>query len=640
MPPEDYEKPNRLDALEQKLYSPRADIRAKPRKHLREKEYEVPQNWGDSQVRDLSDSGLSVDESRKNWFMRFFIVALIFFVGAAGYVGWKFFMDTGVDAQNVDISVNAPLTIGAGEDYAIDVLMQNQNAMNMQTVDIEVEFPDGTRSAKDISKDYKYVREEVGDIAVGQVAKKSYNALLFGEEGEKKEIVVRLSYRVDGYNMVFEKEKKFDVVLQSTPIRMTVTNVNELTSGQTLSFNVELISNSTHTLENVIVQATYPFGFQMLKSSLPAKDDKRTWIIPKLEPKEVVKFTVDGVLEGQNNEQRYFGFTAGLADESTSKPQVVFTSAGTTVGLARPFLELALSIDRDGSDVIVLDPEEVHGAQLSFKNNTGFSLRNVIMRLKIEGAVLNKDSMQVPEGFYQSANNTIQWDSTTAGDFADIPVGSSGIVTFNFTGLGINNSYLATNQELKLTATVEAIRSTENNVPETVENSITKTVRFNTQTAVNTRSEYYTKTFTNTGPIPPKVEQETTYTAVVEVANTSNAVSNGIVTMQLPNYVKYDGTFSPSSEDFSYDPVTRMLAWRIGTVGEKTGYAGNAPRRIAFQVSIIPSVSQAASSPSLVTNIRMSGTDTYTGKPIDEQGQIISTAIDDSKEFYDAQVSR
>ena len=244
--PEDYEKPNRLEALEQKLYSPRADIRSRARKGLREKEYDIARNWGEAEEhQDLHETSLSVDESKKNWFTRFFLVAIIFFVAAAGYVGWKLFLGDTVNAQNVDIRVNAPLSIGAGETFAFDVLMQNKNAMNMQTVDIEVEFPDGTRSSKNIAEEYERVREEVGSINVGQISKKNYEALLFGEEGDKKEILVRLSYRVDGSNAVFEKEKKFDVVLKSTPVRLTVTNVKELTSGQTLSFNVELVSNST-----------------------------------------------------------------------------------------------------------------------------------------------------------------------------------------------------------------------------------------------------------------------------------------------------------------------------------------------------------------------------------------------------------
>jgi hypothetical protein len=638
--PDEYEKPNRISALEEKLYSPHANLQAKDRKPLREKEYGVAGNWGEEPPRDLSVSSLSVDESKKNWFMRFFVAALMFFLAAAGYVGWRFFIDDGIDAKNVDIVVNAPLTIGAGEEFAFDVLMQNKNAMAMQTVDVEIELPDGTRSVKDVGEKYEYVRENIEDIAVGQIGKKSYAALLFGEEGDKKEIIVRLNYRVEGSNALFEKEKRFDVVLKSTPVRLTVTNVKELTSGQALSFNIELVSNSTQVLENVMVQATYPFGFRMLKSSIPSRDDKKTWIIPKLSPKEVVSFTVDGTLEGQNNEERYFSFVVGLEDEVTGQPEVVFTTSGTTVGLARAFLELDLAINKVGSDIIAIDPDAIQDTQISFRNNSNFPLRNVSLDLKIEGNALSKTSVQVPEGFYQSTTNTIRWDNTTKDTFASIPTGSSGSVSFSFAGAGVRSSYLAINPELKLTATVEGNRNPENDVPEQIENSIVKTVRLNTQPTVETSSEYYTSTFANSGPVPPKAEQSTSYAAVVEVSNTSNKLAGSIVTMRIPNYVTYTGKFSPSNEKFSYDPKTRIAAWDLGTVSEKTGYEGNPKRKISFQVSVLPSVSQAGTAPNLVYDIQLSGSDMFTGKQIVEVGQPISTDTVDSKGFYDSQVSR
>lgn len=637
---DDFEKPNRLDNLETKLYSPRQDIENKARKPFREKEYSIAQDWEHPNLEPLADSSLSVDRSKKNWFLRFFIIAFIFFLGALGFVGWKMFFDNGIDAGNVEILVNAPLTIGAGEVFTFDVLLQNKNQMNMQTVDMTIDFPDGTRSTEDISENYDVNREEVGDISIGAVSKKNYSAILFGEEGEKREINVIISYRVEGSNSVFEKEKKFDVVLKSTPVRMTVTNIKELTSGQPLTFNIELVSNSTQTLENVIVQATYPFGFVYKTSSIQPKEDNKTWVIPRLEPKEIVKFTVEGTVEGQNNEERYFNFVTGLEDKETGNPEVVFTTSGTTITLARPFLELDLAINKDNSDVIILDADSNYNAVLSFKNNTNYPLRNVELTLNIDGAVINKDSIQVPEGFYQSTNNTIVWDNTTADKFNSLPVGTSGTVSFSFSGLGTTAGKLLVNPEMTLNAQVQGNRNPESEVPEVFEDSIVKKVRFNSQIALGTRSEYYTPVFTNSGPVPPKAEQKTTYTAVVELKNPSNKIENGVVTMTIPNYVTYMEKFSPSAEAVSYDPTTRILTWNVGTLNEKAGFESNPARRLSFQVAIVPSVSQLGTAPNLAYNIKFAGTDTYTKQTIEKIGTNISTGTYDSKSFYDSQVSR
>ncbi len=637
---DEFEKPNKIDALEQKLYSPRQDIVARERRPMKEKEYNIAHDWNTPSAPPMQDNPLSADRPRKNWFLTFLILSFIFFLGALGYVGYKFYFNESSLGRNVDILVNAPIAIGAGEIFAFDVLIENKNSVGIETVDIEVEFPDGTRSPSDIGQDFKRVNDEIDPIASGSTSKSNYSALLFGEEGDKKEMIVRVQYRVEGSSMLLEKEKVFDVVLKSTPVRLTVTNVKELTSGQNLSFTVELVSNSTQRLENVMVQATYPFGFKYQKSSFPAKEDGRTWIIPKIEPKETITFTIDGVLEGQNNEERYFSFIAGLEDNATGNPQVVFNTKGTTVTLARPFLELELSVARDNSEIIVLNPDVVHDAMISFKNNTSYPLRNVSLDLSLEGASLNKGSVQVSEGFYQSAGSTITWDTSTSNRFVSFPIGTSSNVSFSFMGLGIGASSLITNPELIFTAQVQGNRNPDNQVPEIIENSIVKKIRFITQANLKTTSLYQTSPFENSGPLPPKVEQRTSYTAKVELSNTSNKIENGMVVMKIPTYVTYENEFSPSTENFSYDPVTRTLAWDVGTVPEKTGYAGNPARSIQFQVSILPSISQAGTTPNLVTNIEFTGDDTFAGTKIVKGGQSISTATADSQGFYDSQVSR
>jgi len=634
-----FEKPNRLDELEKKLYSPTHGVVQKERRHLRPQEYDVPQDWQPDQG--ATPPTFPVEgEKKTNWFLGFFILAFIFFLGALGYVGFKFYFSSGINAQNVDILINAPLTIGAGETFDFEVALQNKNQIAMRLVDIEVQFPDGTRSVTDIGTDYKKTKETIESIAIGEVVKKNYSALLFGEEGDKKEVSVFLMYQVEGSTTLFKKEKKFDVVLKSTPVRLTITNVKEITAGQDLAFTIELVSNSTQTLKNVMVQATYPFGFLYKSSTLAPKSDKKSWVIQTLAPKETVTFTVKGTIEGQNKDDKYFTFSVGLEDPEKESPQVVFSTKGTTISLERPFLELGLEINQNSSDTIALDPEIGNNASVSFKNNTEFPLRNASISLLIDGASLRKDSIQVSEGFYQSLDNRITWDNTTADELVSIPVGTSGDVFFNFTGLGVASEQFIINPEVTFSIQVKGNRNPVDQVSEMIENSIVKKIRFNTQLSINAISEYYSSTFANTGPIPPKVEQKTTYTSVISIKNSTSVVSNGVVTMRIPNYVQYEGVFSPSSEQVSYDPVTRLIVWNVGTVGTKVGYAGNKPRTLALQVSLIPSVSQTGNAPTLIESIVFEGTDTHTQQKVSESALSVSTQIKDAKDYYSAQVSR
>ncbi len=603
-------------------------------------EYSIPSDW-QSGHSDSQDSTMFEDNTPKtNWFFRFFILAFIFFLVALGYAGYKFYFGSGIKADDVDILVTSPLSVGAGELFNFETVIQNKNQLPMKFVDLEIIFPDGTRSTEDISADYKKVEETIENISVGEILKRNYGALLFGEETEKKEITISLIYQVEGISSLLKKEKKFEVVLESTPVRLTITNVKEITSGQELSFNIEVVSNSTQTLKNIMIQAVYPFGFSLTKSTLASEEDKKTWIIPTLEPKEVVTFKIDGFIEGQNKDDKFFKFVAGLADEKKLEPQVVFTAKDVSVALARPFLELDLSIDQNNSDIIAVDPERSKSANISFKNNTDIALRNASISLKMEGPILNKDFVQASEGFFQSLDNTIVWDYTTNENLVSIPIGSSGSVVFNFGGLGLSSEKFILNPELNFNVNVKGNRNPDSGVSESIENSLVKKIRFNTQVNINTSSQYYSSVFANSGPIPPMVEQQTTYTGLITLKNTSNIVSDGIMTMRVPNYVKYEGLFSPDTEDVSFDPVSRVITWNLKNIDQKTGYQGLSARSIALQLSITPSLSQSGSSPVLLENIKFSGKDLFTNKIIEINPALISTAIDDAKDYYSSQVSK
>jgi hypothetical protein len=634
-----FEKPNRIDDLEQKLYSPNQSFTQKERKHLQPKEYSVAQDWPTEHL-DAKGTDLIDEEKKPNLFFRFFILAIIFFVGAAGYLGVNWYLNSGINASNVDILVNSPLSIGAGETLDFEISIQNKNQVSMRYVDIEVVFPDGTRSAVDLSKELKNTNEKVDALQIGEIIKRNYSALLFGEEGDKKEISILLTYQVDESSQLFKKEKKFDVVLSSTPVRLTITNVKEITSGQEIIFTVELASNSSQTLKNVMVQATYPFGFTYRGATLAPKSDKKTWIVPTLAPKEVATFTIRGFIDGQNKDDKFFTFKVGLEDEKTEGMQVVFTSKDTIIALVRPFLETFFAVDGDSSEIIVLDPEINKNAEISFKNNTESQLRNTSIQLVFNTSTLLKDAITANEGFYQSTEDKIVWDNTTSERLITLPAGASDRVNFSFRGLGILSDTIIVNPETSFTINVKSNRNPENQVAQLIENSIVKKIRFNTEVALKAESLYYSALLPNTGPLPPKVEQKTTYTGLISLKNTSNIVSGGVVSMRIPNYVQYEGVFSPSTENVSYDSVTRILSWNIGTIATKTGYAGSKPKELAFKVSIIPSISQAGTSPVLVENITFKGVDSYTGTEISKSVEPITTGISDSEEFYISQVSR
>ena len=132
--------------------------------------------------------------------------------------------------------------------------------------------------------------------------------------------------------------------------------------------------------------------------------------------------------------------------------------------------------------------------------------------------------------------------------------------------------------------------------------------------------------FSNTGPIPPKVDKPTTYTISWAVSNSSNDLRNASVSGTLPLGVSWVGLTSPAKETVLYDDATRKVTWNLGDV--KAGVGIDTPARTAyFQISLTPSLPDVESLVTLVRGNAFQGVDTWSGSTLSPSPSDLTTSI-------------
>ena len=147
---------------------------------------------------------------------------------------------------------------------------------------------------------------------------------------------------------------------------------------------------------------------------------------------------------------------------------------------------------------------------------------------------------------------------------------------------------------------------------------------------------YYTGPLKNTGPLPPKVNQETTYTIIWTITNSSNDISSAVVRTTLPTYVKWLGVVSPDSESVTYNEIGGEVVWNAGAIPAGTGI-NRAAREVAFQVSFLPSISQINQSPLLTSEIAISGNDNFTHTILRDTKRALSIKLSTDSIFLENQ---
>jgi hypothetical protein len=622
---------SRIEKIEQKLYSKYEDINASKRSELHEKDFNLKSGWQD----DLNFSNQNTvikPKKTRNLFSYFLIIAVLFFIGALAYAGLIFYKGkTIISANEVGIKILGPISIGGGEKLDLDILIQNNNPVALQTVDLVIEYPAGTKSSEDLITDLKRERIQLGDIAAGTSLRQSVSSVLFGEENQSMDIIVSVEYRIQNSETVFVKRKDYQVALTAAPIRLTISGLNEISSGQEIVLKYKIESNSSNVLNNVAVSAIYPFGFQYDKATPAPISENNFWVFPELKSDQVIEVEIRGTLSGENEEDRVFKFTSGLTRDGDDRQiGAIFSSVFHDVAIKKSFLDLQILVNNNPNPNISLNADELVTINLNFTNNTNDFIDNLKLELNFAGEIIDKNRIGVQQGFYSSIDNKITWSKETNESFERVAPRRNSSVSFNFNAKELlTGANVIKNPEARLAVKVSGVRVSQNNVEENIESNLVKNIKFITEVPTVTASLYQEGPFQNTGPIPPTVEEKTTYTIQLGVANSSNDLSGTRITGILPSYVTWKNQINPNNEKLSYDSNTRQIVWDVGQVPAGAGYSSS-PKTVYFQVELFPSLSQLNQTVSLFNNIDLRATDTFANVSIEKNLGNITTKLQEA----------
>ena len=617
---QDDENLSALERARRTLYSP-SNASAESRAPLSvESKGAVPHAWEGSALPKV----LPRRHSHMKLATIFFAVALLFFVGATGTAGYLFYYGGNtVSTNNVAIDIQGPTTIAGGDTVPLSFTITNKNSVTIGDAKIEVDFPPGTRSADDITKDYPRYTEDLGPIAPGAVITRSVKAVLFGGEGQSVDIPVSMSYTSPSSNAVFVKKTSYTVAISSAPLSVSVESLGESVSGKPFQLTLRVRSNAKVPTSNVVVSAALPTGFTLSSSSMPLQAG--SFIIGTMQPGTSQIITIDGVLSGATAEQKVFHFTVGTAKDS-SDPQlaVAYMTQDATVALTAPFITTTLALNGSVANQAVLNPGAAQSATISYANTLNIPITNAQIQVQLSGGAIDYNSVRVSNGFYDSSTRTVIFSSDNDSSLASLAPGASGIGTFTFNTLPSGSALRDT--VLSFTTSVSGTRVGQSNVPEQVNASSVATAKVASAVTLAARSLHSSGPLPNTGPIPPMANTPTSYTVVWSINNPGNAVAGGVVTATLPTYVTYTGKNSGTGS-ISYNESSHTITWNVGDL------AAGGSAQTAFQVSITPSTTQKGTAPTLTSTASFTGFDRFAQVQVTSRTDSVTTATTGDSDY-------
>lgn len=532
-------------------------------------------------------------------------------MGAIGFWYWQANM---YSKESLKLEILGPEEAEIAESFEYLVKYKNNGKFRLEDPKLIFEYP------KYSIVEEQLLRKEIilEDIYPGEERTHRFKVRLLGKEDEPKTAKASLTYRPKNLKEPYERETSFTTIIKSVPLTFRFDLPSQIESGKDLTFALNYFSNIDYPLTNLRVKVGYPSEFEFVNST-PQSLEEVEWDIPPLNKAEGGRIEIAGRTRGDVGEEKIFKAEFGSWQDGEF---VLLKEIFRGVKIIKPALYIAQQIN--GAPQYIASPGDLLHYKIFFQNIGDEPLTDLSLLVTLTGESLDLTSLTAPRGDYNSGDNSILWDWKRIGELQFLDVNEEGEVEF----------------WVKLKDYWDISSSEGRGV---IKNRIyLSQAREEFETKVNSRMEIAQKgyfedeIFGNSGPIPPKARETTTYTIMWQAKNFYNDVKNAKVKARVRENVRLTGEIFPEEETlkFTFDLESREIIWEVGDLNVGRGVLNQEPT-IAFQVAFTPDPSQIGQTPDIIGEVEIIGEDDWTKETLRFSTQSVNTSLPDDPTITD-----
>jgi hypothetical protein len=540
--------------------------------------------------------------------MRKIVIFLIIVGVLVGILGIYYYERNVYSKGNLKLEILGPEEVQAFDEIEYVVKYKNNGNTILEEPVLTFQYPENSLPSDNNSKRLEKTLE---DIYPGEEKTLSFKARLFGKENEMEQTKATLKYRPKNLKAFYTSETTFTTKIELVPLTFEFDLPSKIEPGREFQFSLNYFSNSGWPLSNLRVKIEYPSGFEFI-SSQPQALEKTEWDLPFLNKTEGGRIEIRGKLSGEVKEQKIFRATLGFWQEGESTLLKEITE-GTEIR------ESSLSIFQriNGVSQYVANPGDVLHYEIFFRNIGEGQFRDLFLVSKLEGRAFDFDTLKSESGQFNKGDNSLVWDWREVPQLQFLGQGEEGKVEF---WINLKKDWQTSSpQDKNFSLKNKVILSQSKEEFET---------KINSKLEISQKGFFSDEVFGNSGPLPPKVGENTTYTIIWQAKNYYNDVKNVKVKAALPPQVKLTGKIFPEGSGLTFDSRSREIVWDAGDLAPATGIL-NQPPNVSFQVSLTPVSSQLGQMPDIIGEAKITGEDDWTGVNLEARDAAVDTTLPD-----------
>jgi len=611
---------NELEKLKKKIYRPGGESEFEGRLEgpetfdpEQEREKTPTEEWQKTERKRLSPQ-------QKKQLKIISIIALAVFLMVAGFFLWRGL--TSFDKDKVKLEIRAAERIISGDEIKYTIRYKNETKLPLDNLQLTFRYPENSipSGGEDLIETF-----DLGNLAVGEERETELLARIIGLKGEKKEAWAELVYTPSNISSRFSNRAEFSTEILSVPLILDFDLPERLVDGQSFSFSLRYSNQADVSFKDLQIQLEYPGGFTFESSQPQPFNQDNTWSISNLMAGEQDKIFIRGIIFGTEGEDKLFKAKLGLSEGEQFIPYAETTGA-TQVSIS----PLSVSQSVEDSTNYIARTGETLNYQIKYKNTTDIAIGDVVITSQLESRALDLTELDLRPGSFDGESQTITWNASNLPELEYLGPHQEGIIRFSVEikdNLPIN-SYADKNFRI-----INTVKIDSNKVPLSLERIdisgesqlITKIV---SDLSLQAQAFYNDDLIPNSGPIPPKVGQKTTYTVKWRLVNKNNDLSDVKVEASLPPHVKWENRISPNNANLNYDSQTGQVVWSIGNLAAGTGVLSPV-KQVAFQISITPGLANIGGLLELIGQSKVTGQDTFVDLELSDTSRSIDSGLPD-----------
>ncbi|MBI2439340.1 MAG: hypothetical protein HYV45_01915 [Candidatus Moranbacteria bacterium] len=557
-------------------------------------------------------------KKRKRRYLIFAVVGLVTVILLLGGVFLKI-RSMLFQEERIEVALSGPQSVASAEETTFTITYANKNWGDLRDVTIVFSYPDSFRlQQKDgLSPNGASVEIPLGTLEAGSDGKTIVSGKFYGSKGDLVYLNAVLRYTPKSIAGVFEKKVQLGVNVASSPLALEITAPLEVATGQDIEYVIDYANMSDTAFSNLRLKMEYPEGFRFVSAEPRSSEGETLWYIGNLSPYGKGKVVVRGIMTGSRAEHKriqgrlgYFQGDGNFLSYTEHERQTKIVTS--PLFIAQTINGLTGSTVNVGEDL---------SYSIKYRNDGNIGLRDVIVTVEIDSEMLEMEKLLLQKGSYDAARKMIVWKAADIPALSRLDPGEEGEISFK---VPVKTKLPSEKRNLTLRS-IAKIDSPDVPTPlgaNKVIGSNALYVKLHSPVSLEAHALYSDTTFQNSGPVPPKVGQETTYTVRVKITNPLNDVKQARVSFVLPGGIRYGGKFSPNTDTVIFNERTNELLWEIGALAAN----GNASRELFFQIHVTPGPQQAKSSLLLLQSATFTGRDLFT----DQEARAEVKAVDNS----------